>query len=208
MADLLIVDGFNFRLDKKTKFYLSSSPINGKRIRLHRYVWMKHNGPIPNGFEVHHKDKNRLNNAIDNLDLIPGKVHQKVHGELLSDLERTRIRDNMINLVIPKAKAWHKSEEGRSWHREHAKKVATKMQPREYICLQCKTEFQKKPFGTNKFCSNKCRAAWRRDQHIDDIEKVCVICGGNYFANKYQNTKTCSLVCKDLLSHLPRKTRS
>jgi hypothetical protein len=41
----------------------------------HRIIWEKHNGKIPSGYIVHHIDGNRINNNIDNLELLPKKQH-------------------------------------------------------------------------------------------------------------------------------------
>jgi hypothetical protein len=43
-------------------------------------VWEHHNGPIPAGFEVHHKDENKANNDISNLDLMTAVDHAARHG--------------------------------------------------------------------------------------------------------------------------------
>lgn len=54
--------------------------VNGKNVLLHRYVWEKHFGKIPEGYEIHHKDKNRLNYSIDNLELTEIKEHHRQHA--------------------------------------------------------------------------------------------------------------------------------
>ena len=41
----------------------------GKRVQAHVIVWELHNGPVPDGYELDHKDRNRGNNLIDNLRL-------------------------------------------------------------------------------------------------------------------------------------------
>lgn len=54
--------------------------VNGKNTLLHRYVWEKYNGEIPEGYEVHHKDKNRRNYSIDNLEIKSVKDHHRKHA--------------------------------------------------------------------------------------------------------------------------------
>lgn len=54
--------------------------VNGKNILLHRYVWEKNFGEIPKGYEIHHKDKNKLNWSIDNLELIEIEKHHRKHA--------------------------------------------------------------------------------------------------------------------------------
>jgi hypothetical protein len=44
---------------------------------LHRDIWIHHNGPIPAGFHVHHVDGNPLNNAIENLAVMPEREHHQ-----------------------------------------------------------------------------------------------------------------------------------
>ncbi len=56
--------------------------VNGKRDFEHRIVWVKRFGPIPNGFDIHHKNGNRLDNRIKNLQLMSEKAHAKLHHSL------------------------------------------------------------------------------------------------------------------------------
>ena len=56
-------------------YYLTSAQYDGKvhYFMEHRVVWVWHNGAIPAGLVVNHKDYNRTNNAIDNLELMTQK---------------------------------------------------------------------------------------------------------------------------------------
>ena len=45
----------------------------------HRIIWRRHKGEIPKGWHVHHKDGNRVNNDIENLELIDGAEHARMH---------------------------------------------------------------------------------------------------------------------------------
>ena len=47
----------------------------GKRQFLHRAVWEKINGPISDGYDIHHIDGDKANNHIDNLELISKSEH-------------------------------------------------------------------------------------------------------------------------------------
>lgn len=47
---------------------------------LHRDVWEAHNGPIPPGYEIHHRDENKQHNAIENLQMLTASEHGKLHG--------------------------------------------------------------------------------------------------------------------------------
>ena len=49
------------------------------RIRLHTYVWEKHNGPVPDGYEIHHIDRNTDNNEIENLVMLTVEEHRDHH---------------------------------------------------------------------------------------------------------------------------------
>ena len=41
-----------------------------KIARVHRLVWSAFNGPIPEGLEINHKDEDKANNALLNLELV------------------------------------------------------------------------------------------------------------------------------------------
>lgn len=52
-----------------------------KNISLHRYKYIKERGPIPKNWDIHHKDENKLNNNIENLEALLKSEHTKKHQE-------------------------------------------------------------------------------------------------------------------------------
>jgi len=62
--------------------------VNGKDILLHRYVMERHLGRSLLSTEiVHHRDGNRRNNHLDNLELIPWGKHTSLHRKGVSFTE-------------------------------------------------------------------------------------------------------------------------
>ena len=188
--DYAIVDGLRFRKDKKTGYYLSTY-INGKRYRLHRYLYEKYKGNIPKGYEVHHKDHNKDNNNLNNLILLSTKEHKLLHGRELTKEQREFYKNNLNEKARPKAIEWHKSEEAKEWHKEQYKKTLGNRKPQKLICEQCGKEYEVINNGTNRFCSNKCKSAWRRESGIDNETRKCIICGEEYICNKYSKKAKC-----------------
>jgi hypothetical protein len=62
-----------------TEGYVQVRWPNPKRQTLeHRLVWEFHNGPIPEGWHIHHKNGNRSDNRIENLEAINGRLHHRL----------------------------------------------------------------------------------------------------------------------------------
>jgi len=61
--------------------YVISYIGNGKQIKEHHLVWLKHNQlhRIPTSCVIHHCDGNKLNNSIGNLQLLDRSIHQSLH---------------------------------------------------------------------------------------------------------------------------------
>jgi len=57
--------------------------VNGKHIPVHKIVWIQENQiPIPEGYDIHHINQNKLDNKIENLVLLPHKVHIDLHWSI------------------------------------------------------------------------------------------------------------------------------
>lgn len=185
---------------RKDGYY--EAKIGDKRVLMHRYVWSYYNGEIPNGYVIHHKDENRGNNAIDNLECLSNYAHSKYHG-LHKPPERAKKDIETLHHVRHKATVWHKSEDGREWHRCHMKDLRQRgVFKSKRKCVYCGNEYIGESHGGNTFCSDVCKSAWRRKSGLDDEERECVMCGNKFMTNKYGKTKTCSRSCGMRLAHL------
>ena len=59
--------------------------VNSKNKKIHLLEWEKYNGKKPIGYDIHHKDNNKKNWAIHNLQLETKSDHQKIHAGWLRD---------------------------------------------------------------------------------------------------------------------------
>lgn len=195
-------NGIRFYQTEPTDYFRHTG--NGKVILMHRYVWEYYNCPIPKGYHIHHKDGNKANNDISNLELLKGTEHWKLHGKLLTDEEREWRRQNVVTNAVPKAVEWHKSEEGKLWHKEQYQKTKEALHRVEtHVCLHCGCEYEGSP--NSKFCSNRCKSAYRRESGIDKIERHCVICGNIFTTDMYRNAVCCSRSCGAKYQHQKRR---
>lgn len=196
-------DGETFTRDERTGYYLTTKNNDRAGRRLHRVVWEYYNGTIPKGYHVHHKDFNKGNNDISNLQLMSSDEHKKLHGSELTNEEIEWRRNNIKKTAQPKAAEWHKSEEGKKRHKEQYGKTKDRfLQKKIFVCEVCGKEFESQNMGRNRFCSNKCKSAWRRKSGLDNEIRVCEICGKEFEVNKYSKAKTCSRKCAAIMRNL------
>ena len=72
--------------------------VNGKNAYIHRLGWIKHNGEIPKGYVVRHKDENKLNWNIENLELLSRSQHIRKHKDVVHRLgiKVTAIKNEIV----------------------------------------------------------------------------------------------------------------
>lgn len=70
LKDLTVVDGHRF--SRAIDGYLRGT-IAGRRVDLHRYVYEKKFGKVPDGCVLYHSDGDKLNNALSNLRVVKKK---------------------------------------------------------------------------------------------------------------------------------------
>ena len=189
-------NGETFTKDERTGYYLTTQNNVHSGRRLHRVVWEFYNCPIPEGYHVHHIDHDKSNNEISNLCLMTSKEHRKIHGIELTEHEINWRRENIKKNAIPKAAEWHGSEAGVLWHKEQYEKTKSKLHEiSAFVCEECGASFEATRNGHNRFCSNKCRSAYRRKTGKDNVIRKCEACGKEFTASKYKKTVSCSPKC-------------
>ena len=129
--------------------------VNGMPIHAQRWVWINHYGAIPKGMDIHHKDGDKNNNEIENLEMLSRSEHLKRHWkEGRFDLEKRRAQ-------LTKAREWLKTPEGRKKQSIISKEKWKTRKNFNLICLQCCTEIvSTQPWA--KYCSNACASRFRR----------------------------------------------
>lgn len=164
---------------------------------LHREVWKAAHGEIPPGGEIHHKDRNPLNNALENLECLTFKEHRRRHIEegsyAVTDAQREHL-DRVRHL----ATAWTKTEEGRAFHSEKAKRIWQERReraPRIDTCEQCGGPTETRAMQPTRFCSVRCCQKWHRDHKTYHVDRVCAQCGKTFSVYKSRKNKCCSASC-------------
>lgn len=172
---------------------------------LHRQVWKDHFGDIPDGYQIHHKDENTLNNDLSNLECVTAKQHLHKHPARLA---RCRSEEQMVHLesIREKTKAWHGSEEGLEWHIQHAKNIGFGQHKLVDVeCAICGKSFQTKRKAERNYCSKECNQAnqsllWHSGKKFIHAHE-CQCCG-----KQFKSDRVVSMYCSKSCAR--RKTRT
>lgn len=79
-SPLLITKFGRAKIDQSGYYRITSRKEGNHLKMLHRLIFEAVHGEIPKGYCVHHKDGNKLNNCILNLELLNMKYHQNIHN--------------------------------------------------------------------------------------------------------------------------------
>lgn len=108
--DYIYFGGYKFSFVQN--YYRRGTAKKGERF-LHRAIWVANNGPIPDGFIIHHKDENTRNNDISNLECMLISDHHKHHFDEM--WEQRRKDPALYKSLVERHSEWHRSDEGRKF---------------------------------------------------------------------------------------------
>lgn len=184
---------------------------------LHRDVWKFHNGPIPQGYDIHHKNGDPGDNRIENLECLSRKEHFGQHEESRRDwLQSKELREHLDTARVL-ATEWHRSPEGRAWHRENAKTSLCKpRRPGWYndlpdldrACTICGAAFTTKN-AKRVFCGHNCAERSCRENKRKTIltaPRSCALCGAEFYS-VYRRKKYCTRACCQRVAMQRHKAR-
>lgn len=169
-SESIIVDGITFRrypdseCSSTRNYFRSSGWSTEGPVYLHRYLWERAHGPVPEGCHVHHKDGDPSNNSLENLEVVTPGEHWGKHDEARKRWWASPEFAQHIRQAGELAAEWHRSESGKDWHRKHAQAVFGK-EGRTRVpvtCLECGQGYladsMRVKAGKAKFCGNNCKA--------------------------------------------------
>lgn len=167
---------------------------------LHRAVWIDHFGPIPEDHHIHHKDANRKNCHVENLQCLDRFTHLSRTGKNNKYLKSKEHLEH-LERIRDKTKEWHASPEGLEWHRKHGKKTWENRKTVTKKCLCCGKDYEACFSSRSKFCNANCKAQARRNSGVDNENRQCVMCQKYFVIDRYMKTKTCSRACAAKMRH-------
>jgi hypothetical protein len=141
-------------------------------VRLHREVWEKGYGPIPEGFHVHHKNGDKGDNRLESLELLSHGEHSARHAAAKLAPHRGRALRNAVAARL---------------------RNSADRKLRQLACIQCGGQYTSGARHPTRFCSSRCVEAARSGAFAGQIRK-CEHCGEEYLAKK-RVQRYCSRLC-------------
>lgn len=110
LKGLQILDGIKFTLTKCG--YLRGTHPDGRRILMHHYVWEKDgNPPIQEGWDLHHINRNKQDNRIENLEYLTTSEHTRKYSPHLNQFTSPTgsRRKKWETMMLKREEAWKKA---------------------------------------------------------------------------------------------------
>jgi hypothetical protein len=168
-SEVVVFNGVKFRRYPNAKnkahqrYYVAGQHYCKRGITtLHREVWKAANGPIPPGYDVHHKDGNTLNNALDNLECLTRSEHHKRDSRVsYLKIEPIPYSCEVCGFV----KLTRRHVKILRFCSEDCRQVIRRREKRDYAaraCVVCGKVFSCFKYSPPRSCSRECALIKRR----------------------------------------------
>ncbi len=155
-----VFNGITFR--KNVKGYYVSDHNKGVELRMHRVVWEHYNGPIPEGYIVHHKDRNKGNNEISNLEMMTVYDHAEEHRKdavenrsaIIKEFKCEQCQNFFLGKHIGRTARFCSTKCGTRYR--YVNKIYGWVTNK---CIICSKEYVSRKHKYVKTCSDPCRVA-------------------------------------------------
>jgi hypothetical protein len=200
MQEAIIYKGIAFK-KKATGYYectqqRKSNP--NRQTFLHRYVWVEEVGSIPDKFHVHHKDGNRANNELSNLECVDATTHVKLHADIFGKTDHVCVVCGKTFTAAPQY--IKKGFCGMSCQNKARRLSGIDDETR--VCTECGYSFLVNKYKKTRLCSRKCqdglqsRTEKERQKDRPVFSHICKWCGAGYLSKKEKVLKGfCSIKC-------------
>jgi hypothetical protein len=124
--------------------------------------------------------------------------HLALHAAVTHEHNTSPEQRAHLESIRGKAAEWHRSEEGRAWHREHGRLAMQQRTARTYQCIECQSEFPSivfgiKPDAAGRFCSPRCCNRYHVRAGTFLKQRQCQICQKAF--RSPAKRETCSREC-------------
>ena len=132
-------------------------------------MWEFFNGPIPDGFEVHHKDGNTLNNVLDNFELVTHPEHAKRHHWGVWEGSKEHLA-KLIPIMAKRTREIAATPEGHARLVEQGKKSWENKPLFKKSCETCGKEYSTPFPSRSRYCHLNCKMRALRKRLNPDLK--------------------------------------
>lgn len=167
---------------------------------IHRDIWQYYNGEIPKGYFIHHRNKNKVDNDISNLQLVTSSQHKRLHN--LSAKRKKYIceycgKDFLSSCFTPPR--FYSSKCNSTWHKENEREIR--------ICPFCHKGFSVYRHSRKVYCSRYCANQVTSKNNIKPtVKRKCAVCGKDFIVPKsHKKQVCCSQTCGSKFAYRQRR---
>lgn len=136
------------------------------------------------GYWVNNTYRLRLHREKLRLEL--GLTKEQMEGYDVHHIDKNKDNNEISNLQLVNKIKHNKAHTQEQVHKKIIK-----------ICEQCGEEYESSSniAHRQRFCSNKCKAKWRREHGLNNIKRICKNCGKEFICDNTSKKVFCTRNC-------------